>query len=75
MENIEGNRNEKISEGEENEETAESLVAEISSFIKEWISAFTMHGFGNIMNAQFRAAKLVWTILTIGLISYCIYCK
>lgn len=72
---IKGNPNDNNSTGEENEETAESLISEISSFIIEWIGAFTMHGFGNIINAEFRVAKVVWTILTIGLIGYCIFCK
>ena len=64
-----------IQKSKENEEEEKGLSKKLLNEWKEWLGDFTMHGFGNIINAEYVFTRIIWTLLTTGAIVYSIYCK
>ena len=64
----------KISD-ERNNERAGDLGTELVDELENWTEDFTMHGFKIIMKAEYIATRIVWIILTMGMVVYCICCK
>lgn len=53
----------------------EKLAKKVIDFIAQWLDGFTMHGFANINRTDSNIIKVIWAILIVGLIGYCIYCN
>jgi hypothetical protein len=53
----------------------ESLSLKLSKNLKEWTADFTMHGFPRIVASNNRVKAFIWTLITLGFLAYCIYCK
>ena len=64
-----------IQKSKENEEEEKGLSKKLLNEWKEWLGDFTMHGFKNIMKAEYPATRFVWILFTMGMIVYSIYCK
>ena len=65
----------KFQKGKENEEEKKYLGRRLINEWKDWLEDFTMHGFKNIMKAEYPATRFVWILFTMGMIVYSIYCK
>ncbi len=68
--NIKISRNEEI---EKKEMT--SVSSKLLDELKNWNEDFTMHGFKNIMKAEYMITRIIWILLTKGMVAYSIYCK
>ena len=68
--NIKISRNEEI---EKKEMT--SVSSKLLDELKNWNEDFTMHGFKNIMKAEYMITRIIWILLTKGMVAYSIYFK
>ncbi len=66
----------KISRDKEIEKKeGETIGSKLLDELKNWNEDFTMHGFKNIMKAEYMITRIIWILLTKGMVAYSIYCK
>ena len=66
----------KISRDKEIEKKeGETIGSKLLDELKNWNEDFTMHGFKNIMIAEYMITRIIWILLTKGMVAYSIYCK
>jgi hypothetical protein len=62
-------------DGDTEEKEKESIGTKLLDELKNWDEGFTMHGFKNIMKAEYMITRIIWILLTKGMVVYSIYCK
>jgi hypothetical protein len=61
--------------GEECDEEDKTLGGKLFDELSDWTQDFTMHGFPNTMRAEYLSTRIVWGLITLGMLIYSIYCK